>query len=321
MKKVTMSLFMMVLFVSGFVTPAFSAQEIDSVNTEAVQQEEATDPVGPSTRTLFLTAWGKTKGDIVSYRPGVKNTGVISVHFNATNTGFQDGDKAVYTLMLPEELKEVAAQPDFNEKFEGTIRNTSFLHERKTQIRPDMVEAYSDRVYLSIPSGCWIGVGETRIDFKIKYGEILAANPKLDIKDNEFGGYKFKSGLRYTSAPWDVIKVPILGSDGSKWTSEELEMITRRDDSVIDVATFTKGQKVIKGTYTGDGEDIADSKVVLNGEDLEIRHDDGSFFRNKVNIAVANKMAEVEEDDFVMIKTYDYNGKLLDVAEVELVNF
>lgn len=309
MKKIVFNLFLMLVLASGMGSGMISAHA-------AEQQEEDVNGQRPGieARTLVTTAWGTTKGDIVPYRSGAAGTGQITVHFTAKNSGFVDGDKSVYTLMLPDELKEVAANSQFGTKIEGTVRNSTMLGEKKTEITPNMVDAYSDRVYVSIPGGCWIGVGNVRVDLKIRYGEILDVNPNLKIPDVK-KGYQFKSGLRYTSASWDIIKKPLLGTDGSRWKSAEKSMIIQ-SDTMITSASFKVGDKVIRGTYSGD--DIADSKVYLNGENLNIEHDDSSFFKDKINIYGGNKFSEVQDDDYLMVKCYDANNVLLDVYEVDI---
>lgn len=309
MKKIVISLGLMGLSFLASGSTYFAAQEDAVVVNENYSAAE---------RSSIVTAWGTTEGDIVSYRQDAPNTGQVAVHFEANNIGLVNNDLAVYTLMLPSEMREVASQSNFGSKIEGTVRSSTLTGERKVSLTSSMIEVYSDRIYISVPSGFWIGSGSVHIDLKMKYGEILKENPALKIKDNA-SGYVFRSGLRFTNGVLADIKKPLTSSEGSVWTSEEKSMMVSKSETIVNIATYKKGEKIIRGAYEEGDAEIGNSRVFMNGKELITDHDDSSFFKNKIMLYVGTQLSSMDEEDRVVIKCYDKNDRLLDTRQVELV--
>lgn len=309
MKKIVISLGLMGLSFLASGSTYFAAQE----NMAAKQENHSV-----IMRSSIVTAWGETEGDIVSYRQSIVNSGQVAIHFKANNISFVNNNSAVYTMMLPSEMKEVASQSSFKSKIEGTIRNSTLTSEEKTLITPDMIEAYNDRIYVTVPSSFWIGSGSVYINLKINYGEILRANPNLKIADN-LSGYTFRSGLKFTSGDITGIKQPLTSSEGSVWKSEEKSMMARKSDTVINTVTYKKGEKVIRGTYEEGDSKIENSKVFMNGKELNTAHDESSFFKNKILLYVGTQLSSMDEDDYVVLKCYDENDVLLDTHQINLL--
>lgn len=308
MRKIVLSTFLMLSIISMAGSISVAAQEFD-VSEELVQETPTPKFAG------ILAASGKTEGNIVPYRRDVNGTGIITVHFEANNIGFVAENKAVYTLMLPNEFKEVASQPLFEKGITGKIRISTIKEgEKQKDIELNMLDVYSDRIYLKIPRSLWIGAGSIKVDMRIDFASLLSAN--IEVPDNP-DGYTFKSELRFINGVFDISKDPIIGSNASKWVSKETSMIAV-DEVSIDSASYRKGDKTIKGTYSDIGGRIENSKVFLNGEDLKVEHDDSSFFKGNINIFVGNKLKDVSQDDYLIIKCYGKGGELLDFQKVEI---
>ncbi|MCT0017268.1 hypothetical protein EFE32_10665 [Lactococcus lactis subsp. lactis] len=176
------------------------------------------------TRTLICAADGKLEGQIVPFIQGLPFTGNITLHYSARNVGFVDGDVSILTIKLPDEFKYVASVPEFSKYIKGTLHIQALLGHNETELTPEMIETYTDRIIIYTPHTFWIGVGEVEADLTINYGEFLTEYPSLPISDAPLG-YIFMAQLKYDSAMWDVIKDPILGTNDETYITKETTAI------------------------------------------------------------------------------------------------
>lgn len=195
---------------------AVSQQSVTSVTNQNQNKE---------TRTLITTARGHLEGSLTPYIKGLPFTGNISLHYSAKNTGFVDGDVAVLTVKLPDEFKTVASVPNIAEHVTGKINTQTLLGEKQTDITPEMVECYPDRIIIHTPHNFWVGVGQVSADITMNYGAALVEYPTIPIPDAP-NGYEFVTQLKYSSAMWDVIKDPIIGTNTDTFTTKDISAIS-----------------------------------------------------------------------------------------------
>lgn len=312
MKKITVCVFLMTLILSNggvniLATQSVYTRNIDSLNDKK-EREESPE---------IVENWGNTSGTIVPYRAGSSGTGQINIHFVAKNVGGKIGGyNGIYTLMLPEEFKEIAKKSGLDSKITGTIRTSTLYGEKTKSITPAKLEIKEDRINLKVTPN-YSGEGEhISVDMKINYGALLQSSPNLKIQDNP-DGYEFRSGVRFTNGSSDIIKTSLDKGEGSTWISEETRMLVADVPLTIISSEYRRGNNLIQGEYIGSG--IVDSKVFLNGNDLGIKYDDTAFFKGDINIYVGEKLKDIDENDSVVIKCYDAKAKILDEVETRII--
>lgn len=194
--------------ITAFFTIIGSANKLDFTTTQKQYASE------------IITAQGKLEGSMTQHIEGLPFTGNVSLHYSATNTGFNIFDTSVLIIKLPEEFKNVASISEFKEKLVGTLHLQTILGQKSINITSDMVDSYPDRIIIKAPSTFWSGVGEFSADLYINYGEFLEENNQLDIPDAP-DGYKFITQLQYSPSVWDFTQHLIIGTNEDTYISKE----------------------------------------------------------------------------------------------------
>lgn len=164
----------------------------------------------PETKTLLITAKSHLKGSLVPYDKAIPNTGSIDFHYNGESNGFVDGDVGYLVFTLPKEFQHIAHQSGFKSVISGHFTGPHLLGSSTHQYTSNDFDVYSDRIIFKNPNTFFIGHGKYEADITINYGKLLKKYPEIKI-DSNLEGYEFNTGLYFDSAPWDVIKEPIVG--------------------------------------------------------------------------------------------------------------
>lgn len=208
------------LMVTAIPLTSFADSVPVSNPTAAVQYDN------PQSRTVIVAANGKLEGQMVPYIQGLDFTGKVTLHYSAQNVGFVDGDISVLMIKLPQEFRYLGVTPDFSNAITGKLHTQTLLGDKSTDITPDMIETYSDRILIKTPHQFWVGQGHVKADVVINYGQILTQYPTLPLPDAP-KGYEFQMQLKYNAAMWDIIHDPIIGSNNETYVTDESSAIVQ----------------------------------------------------------------------------------------------
>lgn len=209
------------MMLAGVFAPLTTAQAAVA-GTNTAPTSTVSNP--KQARTAIITAKGTLQGQLVPYIRCVPNTGKVTLHYTAQNCGFVDGDIAYLTIKLPEQFKYLASQPEFASYITGEMRETRLFGDNTQPINPSNVTVYTDRIIVEVPRSFWIGVGDVNADIVIDYGQLLEENHHLPV-DSAPTGYEFIAHLQYSSAPWDLLKAPIIGTNNDTIFTSETDAI------------------------------------------------------------------------------------------------